>query len=56
MAALAAYNAGPGNADRWGGTDLTLEGIPLAETRGYVAEVLEKQRAYRDDYAEELGY
>jgi soluble lytic murein transglycosylase len=56
VAALAAYNAGPGNADRWGGAGLSLERIPLAETRGYVAEVLEKQRAYRDEYAKELGY
>ncbi len=56
VAALAAYNAGPGNADRWGGSGLTLDGIPLAETRGYVAEVLDKQRAYRDQYAKELGY
>lgn len=56
VAALAAYNAGPGNADEWGGADLTLEAIPLDETRGYVAEVLDKRRAYRDDYAKELGY
>jgi soluble lytic murein transglycosylase len=56
VAALAAYNAGPTNADRWGGPNLTLEAIPLGETRGYVAEVLEKQRAYRDTYARELGY
>lgn len=56
VAALAAYNAGPGNADRWGGAGLTLDAIPLAETRGYVAEVLDKQRAYRDKYAKELGY
>jgi Soluble lytic murein transglycosylase and related regulatory proteins (some contain LysM/invasin domains) len=56
VAALAAYNAGPGNADKWGGTGLTLEGIPLSETRGYVAEVLDKQRAYREKYAKELGY
>lgn len=56
VAALAAYNAGPANADRWGGRDLTLAAIPLPETRGYVAEVLEKQRAYRDTYPKELGY
>jgi soluble lytic murein transglycosylase len=56
VAALAAYNAGPANADRWGGAGLTLDAIPLEETRSYVAEVLEKQRAYRDTYARELGY
>ena len=56
IAALAAYNAGPGNADKWGGSSLTLEDIPLSETRGYVAEVLDKRRAYRDKYAKELGY
>jgi peptidoglycan lytic transglycosylase len=56
VAALAAYNAGPTQADRWGGADLTLAAIPLAETRGYVAAVLDKQRAYRDAYPRELGY
>jgi peptidoglycan lytic transglycosylase len=56
VAALAAYNAGPANAGRWGGARLTLDAIPLAETRGYVAEVLDKQRAYRNQYAKELGY
>jgi soluble lytic murein transglycosylase len=56
VAALAAYNAGPGEADRWGGADLTLEAIPLEETRAYVADVLDKQRAYRDAYPKELGY
>jgi peptidoglycan lytic transglycosylase len=56
VAALAAYNAGPANVDRWGGTSLTLDEIPFEETRGYVAEVLEKQRAYRQAYPRELGY
>ncbi len=56
VAALAAYNAGPGNVDRWGGSDLTVEGIPFPETRAYVEEVLDKQRAYRDKYPKELGY
>jgi peptidoglycan lytic transglycosylase len=56
VAALAAYNAGPGQADRWGGSDLTLDAIPLEETRAYVADVLDKQRAYRDAYPRELGY
>jgi soluble lytic murein transglycosylase len=56
VAALAAYNAGPGNVDRWGGSELTVDGIPFPETRAYVDEVLEKRRAYRDKYARELGY
>lgn len=55
-AALAAYNAGPGNADKWGGSELSVEAIPFPETRAYVEEVLEKQRAYRDEYGKELGY
>lgn len=55
-AALAAYNAGPGNADEWGGSDLSVEAIPFPETRAYVEEVLEKQGAYRDEYGKELGY
>jgi soluble lytic murein transglycosylase len=56
VAALAAYNAGPGNVDEWGGGDLSVEGIRFPETRAYVEEVLDKQRAYRDTYARELGY
>ncbi len=56
VAALAAYNAGPTQADEWGGSDLTLDQIPLEETRAYVADVLDKQRAYREKYAKELGY
>ena len=55
-AALAAYNAGPGNADEWGGSGLTVEEIPFPETRAYVEEVLEKQHEYRKEYARELGY
>jgi len=56
IAALAAYNAGPANVDKWGGSDLTVEGIKFPETRAYVEEVLDKQRAYRDKYSRELGY
>jgi len=56
VAALAAYNAGPSNADKWGGASLRLQGIPFAATRAYVAEVLEKRQAYRETYAKELGY
>jgi soluble lytic murein transglycosylase len=56
VAALAAYNAGPGNVDKWGGSNLSVEEIPFPETRAYVEEVLDKQRAYRDKYSRELGY
>ena len=56
VAALAAYNAGPTQAEEWGGAGLSLDRIPLEETRGYVADVLDKQRAYREKYARELGY
>jgi soluble lytic murein transglycosylase len=55
-AALAAYNAGPGNADKWGGSGLNVSDIPFPETRAYVEEVLDKQREYRRKYARELGY
>jgi soluble lytic murein transglycosylase len=55
-AALAAYNAGPGNADKWGGAGLTVAKIPFPETRAYVEEVLEKRDQYREKYAKELGY
>jgi soluble lytic murein transglycosylase len=56
VAALAAYNAGPGSAESWGGAEMTLADIAFPETRAYVEEVLEKQRAYRETYAQELGY
>jgi len=55
-AALAAYNAGPGNADKWGGADLSVGEIPFPETRAYVEEVLEKRDEYRRKYGKELGY
>lgn len=55
-AALAAYNAGPGNADEWGGAEMTVEDIEFPETRAYVEEVLEKKEEYRREYAVELGY
>ena len=56
VAALAAYNAGPGNVDEWGGSGLTLDEIPFPETRSYVEEVLGKRDEYRQKYAKELGY
>jgi len=56
VAALAAYNAGPGNADSWGGSTMTIDDIDFPETRAYVKKVLEKQREYKHEYALELGY
>lgn len=56
VAVLAAYNAGPTNAERWGGSELTVEGIPFPETRAYVEDVLDKREAYREEYSQELGY
>ncbi len=56
VAALAAYNAGSGNVDKWGGGDLELDDIEFPETRAYVEVVLEKQDEYRDRYSRELGY
>lgn len=56
VAALAAYNAGIGNVSKWGGGDLGLDDIRFPETRAYVEDVLDKQDAYREAYARELGY
>jgi soluble lytic murein transglycosylase len=56
VAALAAYNAGPGNADKWGGSGLEIDEIPYPETRAYVELVLERQKEYRHKYGSELGY
>ena len=55
VAALAAYNAGTGNVDRWGGAALDLDAIRFPETRAYVEEVLDKRQEYRDNYADDLG-
>ena len=55
VAALAAYNAGVENVDRWGGSDLGVDEIGFPETRGYVEEVLDKRGEYHDKYADDLG-
>jgi soluble lytic murein transglycosylase len=55
--ALAAYNGGPGNAQRWAGgdsvadPDLFTEGIDYDETRSYVKLVVGYYGAYRRLYA-----
>jgi soluble lytic murein transglycosylase len=60
--ALAAYNAGEGNVDRWidrarrRNADLTVAAIPFPETREYVRRVLDAREQYRRSYARELGY
>jgi soluble lytic murein transglycosylase len=59
--AIAAYNAGIGNVDRWvadaGGADNfdTAEHIPFPETRAYVENVLQRRQDYRHNYAHDLG-
>ena len=56
VAALAAYNAGPSNADAWGGPTMVIDDIEFPETKEYVKGVLETQREYRHTYDVELGY
>jgi soluble lytic murein transglycosylase len=59
--AVAAYNAGLSNVDRWvaraGGASAfrSAEHIPFPETRAYVENVLERRGEYRDNYADDLG-
>jgi soluble lytic murein transglycosylase len=55
VAALAAYNAGEANVDRWGGADLDVEDVGFPETRAYVEGVLQKRDEYRDNYQDDLG-
>lgn len=57
--ALAAYNAGPGRADRWrrelnhgADVDAFREAIPFDETRHYVQVVLRNEAVYRRLYGE----
>ena len=60
--AIAAYNAGEANVDRWvaaarrEGQPPSEASIPFSETRAYVHKVLSVQRDYRASYPRELGY
>ena len=55
VAALAAYNGGPENAEAWGGSGLEVDDIEFPETRAYVEDVLADRDAYRRNYADDLG-
>jgi soluble lytic murein transglycosylase len=61
MLAVAAYNAGLANVDRWveaaraEGRQLQVADIPFAETREYVRRVLAAQQEYRALYSQQLG-
>jgi soluble lytic murein transglycosylase len=61
MLAVAAYNAGLANVDRWvaqarvEGKTLTVAAIPFPETQAYVERVLAAQHDYRASDARQLG-
>jgi soluble lytic murein transglycosylase len=54
-AAVAAYNAGHQNVDRWGASELKLSDIRFPETAQYTRDVLEKRDDYARKYRSELG-
>ncbi len=59
--ALAAYNGGEGNVDRWlaeasvAKRAFVIDEIPFTETREYVSRVLDARASYREKYGRELG-
>ncbi|HEY1522683.1 MAG TPA: lytic transglycosylase domain-containing protein [Solirubrobacteraceae bacterium] len=60
--ALAAYNGGETNVDKWldaahsAGRAFTVWQIPFPQTQAYVLKVMQAQRDYRQTYASQLGY
>lgn len=60
--ALAAYNGGETNVDKWldlahsAGRTFTVWQIPFPQTQAYVLKVMQAQRDYRQTYATQLGY
>lgn len=60
VVALAAYNGGETNVNRWlaaadaQGRDFRVGDIPFPETRAYVEKVLEARAAYAETYPSEL--
>jgi soluble lytic murein transglycosylase len=61
MLAVAAYNGGLANVDRWvaqardEGKRLTVAAIPFPETKAYVQRVLTAQQVYRATDGKQLG-
>jgi soluble lytic murein transglycosylase len=55
VAAVAAYNAGHGRVDEWGGKELTVEDIRFPETADYTRDVIDKRGDYAREYRSELG-
>ena len=59
--AVAAYNAGIGNVDKWvaeaggPGAFKSAERIPFPETRAYVENVMDSREDYRKKYGHDLG-
>lgn len=54
--ALAAYNAGVGNVDRWVRTGRArVSQWPFPETRAYIRRVIDAAAKYRKTYPRELG-